>query len=51
MNLKNLMSHVVKPVNPTTTRELPAPELTQLSEGDLQQIVGGVGYPKKVDMR
>lgn len=41
MNLKNLMSQVVKPVNPTTTRELRAPELTQLSEEALQQIIGG----------
>jgi bacteriocin-like protein len=38
MDLKNLMSHVVRPVNPTTTGELPAPELAQLSEEDLQQL-------------
>ncbi len=37
MNQKNLMSHV----NPTATKELPALELTQLSEEDLQQIIGG----------
>jgi len=37
MDLKNLMSHVVRPVNPTTTGELPAQnELAQLSEEDLQ---------------
>ena len=42
MDLKNLMSHAVRPVNPTTTGELPAPELAQLSEEDLLQIIGGV---------
>ena len=41
MDLKNLMSHAVRPVNPTTRGELPAPELAQLSEEDLQQIIGG----------
>ncbi len=42
MDLKNLMSHAVRPVNPTTTVELPAQnELVQLSEEDLQQIIGG----------
>ena len=49
MDLKNLMSHVVRPVNRTTTEELPAkelapvsaPELAQLSEEDLLQIIGG----------
>jgi bacteriocin-like protein len=41
MDLKKLMSHAVRPVNPTTTGELPAPELAQLSEEDLQQIIGG----------
>jgi bacteriocin-like protein len=41
MDQKNLMSQVVRPVNPTTTGELPAPELAQLSEEDLQQIIGG----------
>ena len=53
MDLKNLMSHVVRPVNPTTTGERPAPELAQLSEEDLQQIIGGVSIrsPKVVDMR
>ena len=50
MDLKNLMSHAVRPVNPTTTGELPAPELAQLSaqnelvqlsEEDLKNINGG----------
>jgi len=50
MDLKNLMSHLVRPVNPTTTGELPAPELAQLSaqnelvqlsEEDLKNINGG----------
>lgn len=47
MDLKNLMAQVaqvVRPVNPTTTGELPAPELAQLSEmseEDLLQIIGG----------
>jgi bacteriocin-like protein len=52
MDLKNLMSHVVKPVNPTTTGVRPAPELAQLSEEDLQQIIGGCAgkVPKKCDM-
>ena len=44
MDLKNLMSHVVRPVNPTTKGELPAPELAQLSEEDLQQIRGGISW-------
>ena len=35
------MSHVVRPVKPTTTGELPTPEFAQLSEEDLQQIIGG----------
>jgi hypothetical protein len=49
MDLKNLMSHVVRPVNPTTTGELPAPELAQLSEEDLQQIIGArIGNEKEV---
>jgi bacteriocin-like protein len=43
MDLKNLMSHVVRPVvNRTTKGELSAPELAQLSEEDLQQIIGGI---------
>ena len=49
MDLKNLMSHAVRPVNPTTTGELPATEfqlsaqdeLIQLSEEDLRKINGG----------
>ena len=41
MDIKNLMSHVVRSVNPTTTGEQPAPELVQLSEEDLLQIIGG----------
>lgn len=53
MDLKNLMSHVVRPVNRTTTEELPAkelaqvsaPELAQLSEEDLLQIIGGDHRP------
>jgi bacteriocin-like protein len=51
MDLKNLMSHVVRPVNPTTKGELSAPELAQLSEEDLQQIIGGVSIrnPKESD--
>jgi len=42
----------VRPVNPTTTGELPAPELAQLSEEDLLQIIGGCAgkVPKKCDM-
>ena len=43
MDLKNLMSHAVRPVNRTTKGELPAPEFAQLSEEDLQQIIGGSG--------
>jgi bacteriocin-like protein len=51
MDLKNLMSHVTRPVNPTTTGERPAKELAQLSEEDLQQIIGGVSIknPKEND--
>jgi len=44
MDLKNLMSQVVRPVNRTTTEELPAmQELAQLSEEEMQQIWGGGG--------
>jgi len=52
MDINNLMSHAVRPVNPTTTGELPAPELAQLSEEDLLQIIGGCAgkVPKKCDM-
>ena len=51
MDLKNLMSHAVRPVNRTTKGEQPAPELVQLSEEDLQQIIGGVSIknPKEND--
>jgi bacteriocin leader peptide (microcyclamide/patellamide family) len=38
---KNLMPQVAGPVNGTTTGELPAAELVELSEEALQQIVGG----------
>jgi bacteriocin-like protein len=42
---KNLMPQVAGLVNGTTTTgELPAPELAELSEEDLQQIVGGRRY-------
>jgi bacteriocin-like protein len=50
MDLKNLMSHVVRPVNPTTTGELPAPEVAQLSEEDLQQIIGGKWIWEELDL-
>jgi bacteriocin-like protein len=51
MDLKNLMSHVVRPVKPTTKGELPGPELAQLSEEDLQQIIGGsTKNPKQPDV-
>jgi len=43
MAQKNLMAQVAGFLKRTTTGELPAPELAQLSEEDLQQIVGGVG--------
>jgi hypothetical protein len=36
MDQKNLMAQAAGPVNPTTTEELPAPELVQLSEEALQ---------------
>ncbi len=41
MDINNLMSHAVRPVNRTTTEELPAKELAQLSEEEMQQIWGG----------
>lgn len=44
MTQKNLMSQTVKPANSITTQDLSA-ELVELSEEDLQQVVGG-GWPK-----
>ena len=38
MDQKNLMAQAAGPVNPTTTEELPAPELAQLSEEALQEL-------------
>ena len=49
MDQKNLMDQVVRPVNPTTTGELPAKELAQLSEEDLLQIIGGVAASVSID--
>ena len=43
MDQKNLMAQVAGFLKRTTTGELPAPELAELSEEALQQIVGGVG--------
>jgi bacteriocin-like protein len=40
MNNKNLMSEMVKPVNFLTIKDLPV-ELLELSEEELQQVVGG----------
>jgi bacteriocin-like protein len=42
MAQKNLMAQVAGFLKRTTTGELPAPELAELSEEALQQIVGGV---------
>lgn len=42
MDQKNLMAQVAGFLKRTTTGELPAPKLAQLSEEALQQIVGGV---------
>ena len=41
MNKKNLMSEMVKPVNLLTIKDLPV-ELLELSEEELQQVVGGL---------
>jgi len=43
------MSEMVKPVNLLTIEDLP-PELVELSEENLQQIVGG-GKPPKVGIK
>jgi bacteriocin-like protein len=40
MNTKNLTSQIAKTVNHLTIKNLPA-ELVELSEKDLQQVVGG----------
>jgi len=44
MNTKNLISRAVKRVNRSTVRNL-AIDLVELSEKDLQRIVGGDGDP------
>ena len=44
MNTKNLMSRSVKRVNRSTVRNL-AMDLVELSEKDLQRVVGGFGDP------
>lgn len=45
MNNKNLMSQRVNPINRITIQDLPA-ELVELSEEDLQEIVGGTKPPE-----
>ena len=41
MNKKNLISQMVKPVNPITIQGLPT-ELAELSKEELQLVIGGV---------
>jgi bacteriocin leader peptide (microcyclamide/patellamide family) len=45
MNKKNLISQMVNPVNHLTINNLPA-ELVELSEENLQQVVGGKKPPE-----
>jgi hypothetical protein len=43
MDKKNLISHANTSLNPTTTAELPI-EIVEMSDEDLQQLVGGMNY-------